>query len=74
MALPVGKYMPKGASEYGVDPVPFAAVAGAPSLTGGDRAATLGAPEPLPVTIHIGDENLLAIIADLTDRIEALEA
>ena len=74
MALTPGKFPPKGYTEMNPPaPVPFTAVAGEPALKGGDRVEIVGVPEPMPVTIHVGDENLIAIIEDLRDRLDTLE-
>lgn len=75
-ALRQGPFPPKSISEiYPPQPVPFVAVAGEPADEdfGGEITRILGGIEPQPVTINVGDENLLDIIADLTARIEALE-
>lgn len=71
MALSSG-LQPKGYSEIKTpEPKPFVALDGPAASNGGDLIPN---PAPAPITIHIGDANLVAIIADLRARIVALEA
>jgi hypothetical protein len=86
MAINSSKFPPKSTTDLLTDgvlqPIPLEAKAGpaAVNIFNGDsewdikRGITVPAQVAEPVTIHIGDDNLVDLIASLTARIEALEA
>lgn len=79
MALNASKYPPKSTTDLITDgvlqPVPYQAVAGDPAVEifNGEISELLGGEAPQPITIHIGNDNLVDLIASLTARIEDLE-